>query len=34
MLIIAAIGLPLVLAYTFSVYYVFRGKVKLDTMSY
>jgi cytochrome bd ubiquinol oxidase subunit II len=34
MLIIAAIGVPLVLAYTASIYYVFRGKVKLDTMSY
>ncbi len=34
MLIIAAIGVPLVLAYTFSVYYIFRGKVKLDAMSY
>jgi cytochrome d ubiquinol oxidase subunit II len=34
MLIIAAIGVPLVLAYTFSIYYIFRGKVKLDTMSY
>lgn len=34
MLIIAAIGAPLVLAYTSSVYYIFRGKVKLDPMSY
>lgn len=34
MLIIAAIGVPLVLAYTSSVYYIFRGKVKLDAMSY
>jgi cytochrome d ubiquinol oxidase subunit II len=34
MLIIAAIGVPLVLAYTSSIYYIFRGKVKLDTMSY
>ncbi len=34
MLIIAAIGMPMVLAYTGSVYYIFRGKVKLDPMSY
>lgn len=34
MLIIAAIGLPLVLAYTTSIYYIFRGKTKLDPMSY
>ncbi len=34
MLIIAAIGVPLVLAYTSSIYYIFRGKVKLDPMSY
>ena len=34
MLIIAGIGFPLVLAYTSSIYYVFRGKVKLDSMSY
>ncbi len=34
MLIIAAIGVPLVLAYTGSIYYIFRGKVKLDAMSY
>jgi cytochrome d ubiquinol oxidase subunit II len=34
MLIIAAIGVPIVLAYTSSIYYIFRGKVKLDTMSY
>lgn len=34
MLIIALIGVPLVLAYTASIYYIFRGKVKLDTMSY
>jgi len=34
MLIIAAIGVPLVLAYTVSIYWVFRGKVKLDNMSY
>jgi cytochrome bd ubiquinol oxidase subunit II len=34
MLIIALIGVPIVLAYTGSIYYIFRGKVKLDTMSY
>lgn len=34
MLIIAAIGVPIMLAYTASIYYIFRGKVKLDVMSY
>ncbi len=34
MLVIALIGVPMVLAYTGSIYYIFRGKVKLDTMSY
>lgn len=34
MLVIALIGAPLVLAYTSSIYYIFRGKVKLDPMSY
>lgn len=34
MLIIAIIGLPIVLAYTASVYFIFRGKVKLDRHSY
>ena len=34
MLIIALIGLPFVMAYTFSIYWVFRGKVKLDESSY
>jgi len=34
MLIMAAIGMPLVLAYTASIYYIFRGKVKLDPRSY
>lgn len=34
MLTIAAIGVPFVLAYTASIYWVFRGKVKLDSMSY
>jgi len=34
MLIIAAIGVPFVLAYTISIYWIFRGKVKLNNMSY
>ena len=34
MLIIAGIGMPLVIAYTFSIYWIFRGKVKLDAHSY
>lgn len=34
LLIIALIGVPLVLAYTVAIYYIFRGKVKLDSSSY
>ncbi|MFO0879404.1 MAG: cytochrome d ubiquinol oxidase subunit II [Gemmataceae bacterium] len=34
MLIIAILGVPVVLAYTLSIYWIFRGKVKLDRMSY
>lgn len=34
MLTIAIIGVPLVLAYTASIYWIFRGKVKLTNMSY
>ncbi|NWF50515.1 MAG: cytochrome d ubiquinol oxidase subunit II [Ignavibacteriaceae bacterium] len=34
MLIIAGIGVPFVLAYTISIYWIFRGKVKLNNMSY
>jgi cytochrome bd ubiquinol oxidase subunit II len=34
MLTIAVIGVPVVLAYTVSIYWIFRGKVKLDQMSY
>ncbi|MBK7092757.1 MAG: cytochrome d ubiquinol oxidase subunit II [bacterium] len=34
MLIIAAMGVPVVLAYTISIYWIFRGKVKLDSTSY
>jgi cytochrome d ubiquinol oxidase subunit II len=28
------IGVPVVIAYTVSIYWIFRGKVKLDRMSY
>ncbi|MDE2221467.1 MAG: cytochrome d ubiquinol oxidase subunit II [Candidatus Omnitrophica bacterium] len=34
MLVIALIGMPVVLAYTLSIYWIFRGKVKLDDHSY
>lgn len=34
MLLIAAIGMPLVLTYTGIVYWTFRGKVRLDASSY
>jgi cytochrome d ubiquinol oxidase subunit II len=34
MLTIATIGIPFVLAYTVSIYWIFRGKVKIDKMSY
>ncbi len=34
MLVIAGIGMPAVLAYTVSIYWIFRGKVKLDRLSY
>lgn len=34
MLIIAALGMPMVIAYTTSIYWIFRGKVKLDSTSY
>lgn len=34
MLIIALIGIPFVLAYSISIYWIFRGKVKLDETSY
>jgi cytochrome bd ubiquinol oxidase subunit II len=34
MLIIAGLGVPLVIAYTVSIYWIFRGKVKLDASSY
>ncbi|MDP4174793.1 MAG: cytochrome d ubiquinol oxidase subunit II [Bacteroidota bacterium] len=34
MLIVAIIGFPFVIGYTASIYWIFRGKVKLDTTSY
>ncbi len=34
MLIIALIGIPLVLSYTVSIYWIFRGKVKIEPTSY
>lgn len=34
LLLIALIGVPLVLAYTISIYWIFHGKVKLDDTSY
>jgi cytochrome d ubiquinol oxidase subunit II len=34
MRIIALLGLPFISTYTFIVYWVFRGKTKIDTFSY
>jgi len=34
MLIIAVIGVPIVLAYTASIYWIFRGKTRLTSHSY
>ena len=34
MLTMALIGVPFVLAYTVSIYWIFRGRVQLDAMSY
>lgn len=34
LIIIALIGVPLVISYTAAIYYIFRGKVKLDHHSY
>jgi len=34
LLLMAVIGLPIVAAYTFSVYWIFHGKVRLDHQSY
>ena len=34
MLVIAGIGVPIVVAYTICIYWIFRGKVKVDKRSY
>ncbi|MCE5319264.1 MAG: cytochrome d ubiquinol oxidase subunit II [Parachlamydia sp.] len=34
LLLIAIIGIPMVVTYTISIYWIFRGKVKLDATSY
>lgn len=34
LLLIALIGIPLVIAYTVAIYWIFHGKVKLDSTSY
>lgn len=34
LLLIALIGIPMVMAYTFAIYWIFHGKVKLDHSSY
>src|SRR5271154_115738 len=34
MLVIACIGVPIVITYTICIYWIFRGKVKIDRMSY
>jgi cytochrome bd ubiquinol oxidase subunit II len=34
MLVIAGLGVPVVVAYTTCIYWIFRGKVKMDRMSY
>jgi cytochrome bd ubiquinol oxidase subunit II len=34
MLVIACLGVPIVLAYTACIYWIFRGKVVLDQHSY
>ena len=34
MTIVACLGMPFVLAYTITIYWVFRGKVRLDRFSY
>lgn len=34
LLVISAIGVPLVLSYTLMIYYIFHGKVRLDSSSY
>jgi len=34
MLLIALLGMPFVMAYTASIYWIFRGKVKIEPTSY
>ena len=34
MTIMACLGMPFVLSYTITVYWIFRGKVRLDRFSY
>ena len=34
MLVIAVVGMPMVIAYTAAVYWLFRGKVHIDATSY
>jgi cytochrome d ubiquinol oxidase subunit II len=34
LLFIAILGIPLVISYTFAIYWIFKGKVKLDASSY
>jgi cytochrome d ubiquinol oxidase subunit II len=34
MLVIAVIGVPIVLAYTVSIYWIFRGKTRLGHVGY
>ncbi len=34
MLVIALLGMPIVLTYTVAIYWIFRGKVTMDTLSY
>ena len=34
LLLFAIVGLPLVISYTLGIYWIFRGKVKLESMSY
>jgi len=34
LLLIAAIGVPMVVSYTIAIYWIFHGKVKLDATSY
>ena len=34
LLLIAVIGIPMVISYTIAVYWIFHGKVKLDSTSY